>query len=134
MNQKLVRNGLVAAGLMNIGGVLLFSRGFTNTAINDADPVVMSNFGLLMIIIWGLAFIGAATSTSSIRWLAAVFAVEKLIYVLVWMRWMSENSLTSLYSTDFLAGVFYSIYGLNDFMFLLFFAWLFASSKQIGKT
>jgi hypothetical protein len=63
-----------------------------------------------------------------------VFAVEKLIYVLVWVRWMSENSLTSLYSTDFLAGVFYSIYGLNDFMFLLFFAWLFASSKQIGKT
>ena len=134
MNQKLVRNGLVAAGLMNIGGVLLFSRGFTNTAINDADPVVMSNFGLLMIIIWGLAFIGAATTTSSIRWLAAVFAVEKLIYVLVWVRWMSENSLTSLYSTDFLAGVFYSIYGLNDFMFLLFFAWLSASSKKIGNT
>ncbi len=134
MNKKLVKNGLVAAGLANISGVLLFSRGFTNTAINHADPVVMSNFGLLMIIVWGFAFLGAATLTSSIRWLAGVFAVEKLIYVLVWVRWMSDNSLTSLYSTDFLAGVFYSIYGLNDFIFFLFFTWLFVFSKQINKS
>lgn len=130
MNHKLVRYGLIAAGIMNIGGVLLFSVGLTNTAINNADPVVMSNFGLLMIIVWGLAYIGAATITSSIKWLAAVFVIEKLVYVVVWIRWMLDNSLSSLYSTDFLAGVFYSIYGINDFVFMLFFAWLFISTKQ----
>jgi hypothetical protein len=134
MNQKLVKNGLLAAGLMNIGGVLLFSLGFTNTAINHADPIVMSNFGLLMIVVWGLAYIGAATITSSIKWLAAVFAVEKLVYVVIWTRWMLDNSLSSLYSTDVLAGIFYSIYGVNDFVFMLFFAWLFASSKQTRHT
>ena len=37
---------------MNIGGAILFSKGFTNKAINQADPVVMSNFGLIMIK-WG---------------------------------------------------------------------------------
>ena len=70
---------------MNIGGVLLFSRAFTNDAINQADPVVMSNFGLLMIMVWGLAYLGAAFIKGSIRWLAAEFAVEKLMYVVVWV-------------------------------------------------
>ena len=64
MNKNLLKNGFIAAGLMNIGGVLLFSRGFTNSAINNADPVVMSNFGLLMIAVWGLAYLGAPRGRS----------------------------------------------------------------------
>ena len=40
-----VKKGFIAAGLMNIGGVLLFSRAFTNTAINTADPVVRTISG-----------------------------------------------------------------------------------------
>lgn len=40
---------------MNIGGVLLFSQVFTNDAITEANPVVMSDFGPLMIAVWGLA-------------------------------------------------------------------------------
>ena len=52
MNSKLVKSGLIAAAIMNIGGVLIFSRAFTNVAISNADPVVMSNFGLTMIIVW----------------------------------------------------------------------------------
>lgn len=110
---------------MNIAGVLVFSRAFTNEAINNADPVVMSNFGLLMIVIWGLAYLGAATVTSSIKWLAGAFAIEKLIYVTVWYKWLSLNSLAALYSTDLFAGAFYSIYGLNDLLFMVFFAWIF---------
>jgi len=69
---------------MHIGGVLLFSRVFTNIAINRADPVVMSNFGLLMILVWGLAYLGAGAVTSNIRWLAGAFALEMLVYVVVW--------------------------------------------------
>ena len=122
MKKLLIRNGLLAAGLMNIGGVLLFSRGFTNSAINTADPVVMSNFGLLMIVVWGFAYLGAAAVTSSIRWLAAAFALEKLVYVVVWIQWLSANSLPQLYSDDVFAGVFFTIYGANDFIFMCFFA------------
>lgn len=128
VNKKIVRNGLIAAALMNIGGVLTFSKVFTNQAINNADPVVMSNFGLLMIIIWGLAYLAAASINCRIKWLAAAFALEKLVYVVVWLNWMLENSLSSLYSTDLFAGVFYSIYGVNDFIFMVFFAWLFLRS------
>ena len=125
MNKRLTNIGLIAAGLMNIGGVLVFSRGFTNTAINQADPVVMSNFGLLMIVVWGLAYLGAATVTSSIRWIAGAFAVEKLVYVVVWCKWLSANSLAELYAKDLFAGVFFSIYGANDLVFMLFFASVF---------
>lgn len=129
MYEKIVKYGLIAAALTNIGGVLMFSRGFTNAAINNADPVVMSNFGLLMIVVWGLAYLGAATINANIRWIAAAFAVEKLVYVAMWGMWLSKNSLAPLYSTDLFAGLFYSIYGLNDVMFMLFFVWMFLSQR-----
>ena len=125
MNNNLLKTGFIAAGLMNIGGVLVFSRAFTNSAINTADPVVMSNFGLLMIVVWGLAYLGAAAIDGNIKWLAGAFALEKLVYVVVWVMWLSGNSLPQLYAKDVFAGLFFSIYGLNDFVFMLFFAWVF---------
>jgi len=117
---------------MNIGGVLVFSRAFTNAAINEADPVVMSNFGLLMIVIWGIAYWAAATTTATVKWLMGAFALEKLVYVVVWSNWLLENSLAQLYSRDIFAGVFYSIYGLNDLIFMLFFASVFLLQRP-GK-
>ena len=39
--------------------------------------------------------------------------------------WLSQNSLAQLYAKDSFAGAFYSIYGLNDFVFMLFFARVF---------
>lgn len=132
MNKNLTKIGLIAAGLMNIGGVLIFSRAFTNLTINNTDPVVMSNFGLLMIIVWGLAYLGAATINTNIKWLVATFALEKLVYVAVWIIWLSQNSLPQLYSQDLFAGIFYSIYGVNDFVFMLFFGrvFLFQHSQE----
>ncbi len=112
---------------MNIGGVLLFSRGFTNDAITQADPVVMSNFGLLMIAVWGLAYLGAAAAGTGVKWLAGAFAIEKLVYGVAWLLWLSNNDLVALYSKDLFAGIFFSIYGLNDLVFMLFFAWVFLS-------
>lgn len=41
---KMIKLGFIAAAMMNIGGVLVFSRVFTNSVINEFDPVVMSNF------------------------------------------------------------------------------------------
>ena len=130
MNKSLIQNGFIAAGLMNIGGVLLFSRGFTNEVINQADPEVMSNFGLLMIIVWGLAYISVAKSYEKVSWIAAVFALEKLIYVAIWGMWISDNELGVLYSKDLFAGIFYSIYGLNDFVFMLYFGWVFLKTRN----
>ena len=129
MHKNLVKNGLIAAGLMNIGGVLVFSRAFTNQAINNADPVVMSNFGLLMIAVWGLAYWGAAAVDDNIKWLAGAFALEKFVYVVVWSMWLSKNSLGQLYAVDAFAGVFFTIYGFNDLIFMLFFSWVFLAQR-----
>lgn len=131
MTSDLTKRGLIAAATMNIGGVLVFSRLFTNRALNDADPAVMSNFGLLMIVVWGLAYLGAAAIRADIKWLAGAFALEKLVYVVVWGLWLSQNSLAQLYAKDVFAGVFFSIYGLNDFVFMLFFAWMFVSKPRV---
>lgn len=133
MNKTWLKAGFIGAGLMNIGGVLLFSRAFTNTAINSADPVVMSNFGLVMITLWGAAYLAAAAIGSSVKWLAGVFALEKLVYVVVWVLWLSNNSLAQLYAKDFFAGIFFSIYGLNDFVFMLFFACVFLLKRTDNR-
>jgi len=126
MDQKLIKNGFILAAAMNFS-VIIFSRGFTNTAINEADPIVMSNFGLLMIFMWGLAYLASVSVTTNIKWLAGVFTLEKLIYAAVWIKWMTENSLSPIYAKDIFAGVFYSVYGVSDFIFMLFFAWVFCS-------
>ena len=133
MNQTIIKNGFILAALMNFS-VLLFSRGFTNEAINDADPVVMSNFGLLMIIMWGIAYLAAANLNTNIKWLAAAFALEKLIYGVVWVNWLSANSLGSVYEKDLFAGLFYSVYGLNDFAFMLFFVWVFVGLNKDNRS
>ncbi len=66
--------------------------------------------------------------------LMGAFATEKLVYVVVWMTWLSNSSLMSLYSIDTFAGVFYSIYGMNDFIFMLFFFWVFIAQRLKADT
>ena len=129
MNRSFINFGLIAAAVMNISGVLIFSRGFTNSTINNADPLLMSNFGLLMIAVWSLAYLSATKINSNIKWIAGVFALEKLIYFVFWVLWLLGNSLEDVYSKDVFAGVFYSIYGVNDLVFMLFFAAVFLSGN-----
>ena len=109
---------------MNMG-VLVFSRFFTNPVIPEYDPVVMSNFGLLMIVVWGLAYISVAKNYPNVKWLVGVFAVEKLIYGFIWTKWMLNNNLSDVFEKDTMAGIFYSIYGVNDWIFFVFFSFVF---------
>lgn len=124
-NEKLISKGFIAAGLSNVIGVLLFSKLFTNEVITTVQPEVMSNFGLLMILVWGLAYIAVRKNFKQMTWLIAIFAIEKLIYTVVWLQWMSKYKLSSVFEQDTLTGVFYTIYGINDFLFFLFFSFVF---------
>jgi len=126
MNSINITRGFVIAGLMNMS-VLVFSRFFTNPVIPELDPVVMSNFGLLMIVIWGLAYISVAKNYQYVKWLVGIFAIEKLIYGYTWINWISNNSIDEAYAKDLFAGIFYSIYGINDWIFFLFFSYVFIS-------
>ena len=78
-----ISKGFIIAGLMN-ATVLIFSKLFTNPTIPEFDPKVMSNFGLLMIFIWGLAYMSVAKNYHQVKWLVGIFAIEKFIYGFVW--------------------------------------------------
>ena len=124
INEKITK-GFILAGLMNIIGVLVNSRFFSNSVIPNVHPEVMSNFGLLMITIWGLAYISVAKNFEKVKWLVGVFAVEKLIYGLTWTKWILSNNLSNVFEKDKLAGIFYAIYGVNDWIFFIFFSLVF---------
>ena len=86
ISKGVITKGFVLSGIMNIGGVLIFSRFFTNDAITAADPVVISNFGLLMIVVWGLVFLSVSQKYEELNWLVGVFVIEKFLYGLNWIN------------------------------------------------
>ena len=129
-NNKTITKGFILAGLMN-SSVLVFSRFFTNPTIAEFDTTVMSNFGLLMIFIWGLAYITISKNYHQVKWLVAVFAIEKFIYSIVWTNWHLNNSISEVFEKDLMAGIFYSIYGINDWLFFVFFSFVFIRLVKI---
>jgi hypothetical protein len=124
INNKKITKGFVLAGLMN-SSVLVFSKFFTNPTIAEFDATVMSNFGILMIFIWGLAYISISKNYNQVKWLVAVFAIEKFIYGFIWTNWHLNNSIADVFEKDLMAGLFYSIYGINDWLFFIFFTFVF---------
>lgn len=124
INNSLISKGFILAGLMNMTA-LLSSKFFTNEAIPAFDPVVMSYFGILMIVVWGLAYISVAKNFHQVKWLVAVFAIEKFIYGFVWTKWHLNNEVSEVFARDTIAGIFYSIYGINDWLFFIFFSLVF---------
>ena len=131
MNKK-IKLGFIISGLSNIIAVLILSRFFTNEFIPKYDSSVMSYFGLVMIIVWGFAYIAVAKDYEKVKWLVAVFAVEKLIYAIVWINWRVQNDVSAIFNEDAMAGFFYSVYGINDLIFFVFFSYVFI--KLIGKS
>lgn len=125
MTDNIIQKGFLFAGLSNILGVLICSRAFTNDIMVETQPAVMSVFGLVAIILWGLAYIAVSKSYKDLKWLVGIFVIEKLAYVIAWLTFISSQSLGDVYAQDMFAGVFYTIYGLNDFLFMLFFGFVF---------
>lgn len=132
IKSETISKGFVIAGLMNMA-VLVFSRFFTNPVIPESDPDVMSNFGLLMIVVWGLAYISVAKKYQNVKWLIGVFCVEKFIYGFIWVKWMLNNNVMDVFEKDKMAGMFYAIYGINDWVFFIFFLLVFIRLIKSGN-
>ena len=127
----MIHKGFIIAGLSNILGVILCSKAFTNDVVLATQPDVMGTFGLISIMLWGSAYIAVSKSYNQVRWLVGVFVIEKLAYVIAWLALISSRSLNSIYELDVLAGVFYTSYGVNDFIFMLFFGFVFLKRDQL---
>lgn len=119
---------------MNIFGVLIFSRLFNNPVILEFDSQTLSNFGLLMIVIWGFAYISVSKSFYEVKWLIGIFAIEKLVYAIIWTNWQMNNNLFDVFEKDKMAGIFYSVYGLNDWIFFFFFLFVFVRLNRTKLT
>ena len=133
MTDKIIQRGFILAGLSNILGVIICSKAFTNDVMLATQPDVMGYFGLISIILWGLAYIAVCKSYNQVRWLVGVFVLEKLAYVTAWLTFVTSRSLSSVYELDMLAGIFYTIYGANDLIFMLFFSFVFLNQRQVSS-
>ena len=130
MSDKIIQNGFIIAGLSNILGVVICSKALTNDVLLATQPDVMGYFGLISIVLWGLAYISVWKSHNQARWLVGVFVIEKLAYVIAWLVFITSQSLSSVYEQDVLAGIFYAIYGVNDFIFMIFFGYVFLRQEK----
>uniref|UniRef100_A0A6T8KVS3 Uncharacterized protein n=1 Tax=Proboscia inermis TaxID=420281 RepID=A0A6T8KVS3_9STRA len=80
----------ILTGLSNFL-VLVFNAGFSMAdELAEPNPGVFSVHGQVMILVWGLTFIAAGVSDAGPAvW--AVFALEKMCYVVIWGMWMNSN-------------------------------------------
>jgi hypothetical protein len=118
-----MHKGILVAGLANILGVLLFSKGFQNPHLGPLFPALFGNWGLLCIMLWGLAYLSVAKSYRSVPALLLVFTLEKALYVVSWLFWLLTHGsqLPAIWALDSMTAIFYCLYGLLDFVFALVF-------------
>lgn len=130
-----IRYGFIGSGLINVLGIPIFSKFFTNTYLMGIDPDTFSAVSLVAIILWGLAYIAVAWQVVKVPLVALVFAVEKFFYAFVWGRWIWKHhaELPGIYTQDMLTGLFYSVYGLNDFLFGVLFLAAFLRIRGLDK-
>lgn len=133
-NEAFYRKGIIVAGLVNVVGILLISKFFTNDVLVLGDPIVFSKFGSFMILVWGLAYMAVSSHFLKVPAILLVFALEKLAYTGAWLVWMVSDtpSISELMGQDLMVGLFYASYGLNDLAFGILFimAFRFAQEKN----
>lgn len=124
MSDRAITRGFLLAGAVNVFGMLVVSKLFTNSLLNTIDPAVFSWLGQVSIVLWGLAYWAVAHSYRNVPYLILVFFMEKMVYAAIWLLWLLQNghSLKSIASESVMTAIFFGIYGAGDFAFGLFFA------------
>lgn len=119
-------------GLVNVLGIPVFSKFFTNEYLTSIDPAVFSHVGLFVVILWGFAYIAVSNHYEAVPSISLVFACEKFFYAGIWMFWLKDNikMLNTIWQNDLITGLFYSVYGLNDFLFGVFFFFVFMQVRK----
>ena len=113
----------ILAGCYNLISILGFTKLFTDTTLLTTDPVVFSWVGQASIIFWGLVYWTQTKKYAQNGALVAVFFVEKMLYAVAWAWWLIEHVgvLGGLFGQSVVYGLFFTLYGLGDFVFGVFF-------------
>jgi hypothetical protein len=112
--------GYLLAGIYNFS-ILVFCKLFSNN-LGRYDSLFNFN-GIIMILLWGMSYISISRSYRKEPFLNLVFFIEKMYFVYKWVIWMLNNhkNLSNLFNEDIFTGLFYSVYGIGDLLFGLFF-------------
>ena len=135
-SDRAITRGFVLAGAVNVFGMLLVSKLFTNSLLSVTDPVVFSWLGQVAIVLWGLAYWAVARQYRHVPYVVVVFFIEKMVYALTWLLFLLQNgpSLTSIASESLLTAIFFGVYGAGDFAFGLFFGWVALKALKALKS
>ena len=126
LSDRAITRGFVLAGAVNVFGMLVVSKLFTNSLLNSTDPAVFSWLGQVAIVLWGLAYWAVAQAFRHVPYLVIVFFIEKMVYTVCWLIWFLQkgHSLTSIASESLMTAIFFAMYGAGDLAFGLFFGWV----------
>ena len=135
LSDRTITKGFVLAGAVNVFGMLVVSKLFTNSLLNATDPAVFSWLGQVAIVLWGLAYWAVAQAFRSVPYLVIVFSIEKMVYTVCWLLWLVQkgHSLTSIASESLMTALFFGMYGAGDLAFGLFFGWVALKVLKEGR-
>lgn len=130
--QYRARFGFYLAGIYNLIGILGFTLFFTDSTLSVTDPIVFSWVGEVGIILWGLAYLALSRSFTQAPYVVGVFFLEKMLYAVAWFTWLLANQSTVAQLENIAMKAFFMSYGLGDFLFALFFGFVFCKLMRGG--
>lgn len=115
---------LLAAGLTNVIGILVFSKLFSNKNLSNFDSL-FDNRGNILILLWGLTYI--FTKNPYKNPLMIIFFLEKMVYVYNYYKSVNKDidKIKLFWEEDKITYLFLILYGIIDLIFGLLFLYLF---------
>lgn len=125
---------IILVGLVNLTLLGSLTPLMDGGLLAAQDPLFFSWSGVVIIALWGLAYIASAPHWQQLPGLMLVFAIEKLLFAGRWALWMGDNSsqLPTLFEQDVMVALFYSGYGIWDGACALLFLFLFVRARKAG--
>jgi len=126
------RNVIILIGLVNLSLLGFLTPLLDGELLAAQDPLFFSWSGVVIIALWGLAYIAVAPVWDKVPWLLLVFAAEKMLFDLRWVHWIIHNgdTLPALFQQDVMVAMFYAGYGVWDGACAIIFTWYFLRARQ----
>ncbi len=136
MFKKWIRNVFLLIGLGNLATMSLIAPFYDHTYLSSLNPEVFSTTGLIVIGLWGLAYISIGNAYDKVPYAVLVVAGEKLFYAGLWFPWISDHGcqLGQIFQNDVIAGLTYCAWGPYDFISGIFFLYVFVTVIRQSKT
>lgn len=125
---------ITLVGIVNLTLLIYLTPLKNHEELFRADPLFFGWPGIVVIALWGLAYIASARHWQQLGLLMVVFALEKAFYATHWALWLGDpdnaDRMTYLWQEDLLTALFLQGYGLWDGLCALYFLFLFIQGRK----